>query len=104
MSVMRSCSNGLCSTIQIRLRYQKTPKTVPNTLCKKVRDISICSDCVSYRHCEAVHQWILRGTAQYNAELTKQASEATYKDFNDILKRASRRREIDKIKGEADGK
>ena len=58
--------------------------TVPNTLCKKVRDISICSDCVSYRHCEVVHQWILRGTAQYNAELTKQTNEAVWKDWGEI--------------------
>ena len=83
----------------MRLRYQKTPKTVPNTLCKEVRDISICSDCVSYRHCETVHQWILRGIAQYNAELTKQTNEAVWKDWGDILRSVIRRCEIDKMKG-----
>lgn len=50
-------------------------------------------DCVSYGHCEAVFMWNIKAMAKSYAELTKQASEATYKDFNDILKRVRRRRE-----------
>lgn len=51
-------------------------------------------DCVSYGHCEAVFMWNIKAMAKSYAELTKQASEATYKDFNDII----RRRGIDKMK------
>lgn len=74
------------------MRCQKTT-TVPNTLCKEVRDISFCMDCVSYEHCAAVFRRNIKAMAKSYAELTKQASEATYKNFNDILKRAMRRRE-----------
>ena len=66
--------------------------SVPNTLCKEVKDISFCMDCVSYGHCEAVFMWNIKAMAKSHAELTKRSSEATYKDFNDILKRAIRRR------------
>lgn len=74
--------------IAIKALEQQPETNAPNTLCKEVKDISFCSDCVSYRHCEAVHQWILRGIAQYNAELTKQTTEEVVKNWGEILRGA----------------
>lgn len=70
--------------------------TVPNTLCKEVKDISFCMDCVSYGHCEAVFMRNVKAMAKSYADLTKRTSEATYKDFNDILKRTKIKKELNK--------
>lgn len=76
--------------------------TVPNTLCKEVKDISFCSDCVSYGHCEAVYKWMLSGIAQYNADLTKQVTNEVVKDWDEILRGAididNMYRRMDKMK------
>ena len=76
--------------------------TIPNTLCKEVKDISFCMDCVSYGHCEAVYKWMLKGIAQYNADLTKQVTNEIIKDWDEILRGAidvvNMHRRMDKMK------
>lgn len=52
-----------------------TDDDCPNTLCKEVKDISFCMDCVSYRHCEAVFMWIIKTMVKSYGDDTKEESD-----------------------------
>lgn len=76
--------------------------TIPNTLCKEVKDISFCMDCVSYRHCEAVFMWIIKTMVKSYPDQTKQVTNEVTKDWDEILRGAidvdNMYRRMDKMK------